>query len=144
MQFLLGEACFLDLASIRLWQLGDKFYILWRHVVVQPREAVPDHLAFGQRMPLLEHQKSFDGLTQYLVGHTDHGGFQHALYTVYRVFHLARADLFAAALDDVILACNEVEPTFLVGSEQVARVKHRLAGQWTGLELLAVSFGFSQ
>src|SRR4030081_28522 len=125
-----------DLAVVGLRQAVHELDVFRHHEALEPRTAVTDDLPFAVAPAGTEHDEGLDGLSEECVRNADHRHLEHPGQPVERVLDLARAHLFAARLDDVVLASDEVQIPFGVAAEDVARIEHALAGQRPGLEAL--------
>ena len=122
-----------DLAAVGARQRVDELHRLRRHVALQPGEAMPDHLALAEPRAGSSTTNAFTACPRSASATPTTATSRTPGSDWIAVLHLARADLLAAALDDVVLARDEVEPAVLVGAKEVAGVQHHLAGQRAGL-----------
>src|SRR5579872_5615597 len=81
-----------------------------------------------------------NGLTEHRVGNADHDRFRYPGHLVQDLFNLPWADPIASDLQHVVVAADEVQITFVVHAEQIARVQDSFARRRPWLED-GVSFG---
>ena len=81
------------------------------------------------------------GLSEQAVRHADDGRLADARRRVEDLLDLARDDLLAARLDQVVVAPDEVEVPLLVAPEEIAGREHALPRPAAGPQPLALSLG---
>ena len=79
------------------------------HEVFEMARAVAQQLALGQLASGSSTTKALTASPEQRVGHADHRRLGHARMAIQDVLDFLRAHLLAAALDDVVLAADEIE-----------------------------------
>ena len=75
-----------------------------------------------------------DGRAENRVGYAHDRDLANAGEPIDRVLHFPRAHLLAAALDDVVLARDEIQIAVIIRPEEIAGVQHSLPGIWAGAQ----------
>ncbi len=75
------------------------------------------HVALGELMAVSADDERLDRLAQHFIRHANDGRLHHSRELVQHVLDLFGSDLLAAALDNVILAGDEVQKALLVHLE---------------------------
>src|SRR5437764_939899 len=130
------EGLSLDFSVVGLRQAVDELHVLRHHEALEPRAAVADDVPLAVAPARSEHDEGLDGLSEDRVGNAHYRRLEHSRQAVEHVLDFARTHLFAARLDHVVLAGDEIEIAFRVAAEDVARIEHPLARQRPGLQAL--------
>ncbi len=98
------------------------------------RGAMTDDVALGERDPRRQGDDGFERRAQHRIGDADDHGLLHPLQLEQHALDFLGADLFAARLDDVVLAPDEIEKAVGIGSEEVAGVQNLFPGVGAGAQ----------
>src|SRR5262245_60576792 len=87
---------------------------------------------FRQFASFLRYDDRFDRTSHNAVGNSDHRSLCDAFKRVEDFLNFFRTHFFATSLDDVVLAADEIQITFIVSPEEIARVQHSLPWEFAG------------
>src|SRR5579863_42925 len=80
---------------------------------------------------LLESNEGTDGIPQNRVRHADHRSLCDFGMRTQHILDLARTDLLAARLDDVVSSSNKIQVALVIGTEEIPGMQNLLSGEWT-------------